>query len=176
MVRRSSSITQADVPRVPREVKQEGVAQVENAMSAIPVELNRTQLRASEIARVYGFSSRHWIRMAAEGRIPGARQPSGVGGVWLFDAVRFASWWESRTRRVESWLGYTVDAEVRYGGVAPSVRTESTGEASRQRIEQLRNAVFGNGSRTSTRSPGARSPGGHSRKHPSGLSESTSRR
>jgi hypothetical protein len=49
-----------------------------------------SQLRASEISRQYGFTSRYWIRMAAAGRVPGARQPSGVGGAWLFDARLFA--------------------------------------------------------------------------------------
>jgi hypothetical protein len=37
------------------------------------------QLRASEISDAYDFTPRHWIRQAAAGRIPGARQPSGVG-------------------------------------------------------------------------------------------------
>jgi len=55
-----------------------------------PTAKHPPQLRASDISDAYGFTSRRWIRQAAAGRIPGARQPSGVGGVWLFDARLFA--------------------------------------------------------------------------------------
>lgn len=129
------------------------------------------QLRASEIARAYGLSPRYWIKMAAAGRIPGARQPSGAGGAWLFDAKLFAGWWDSRAQRVESWPGYTVEAKAKFGGGAPSVITETSGEASRLRIERLRSAVFGNGSPTLTRPRGAKNRADRSRKHPNGLSE-----
>jgi hypothetical protein len=138
------------------------------------VAANRTpQLRASEIARMHGFTSRYWTRMAAAGRIPGARQPSGIGGAWVFDARQFAAWWESRTKRVEAWPGYTVEGKAGFGGVAPSVRTENTGEASRQRIERLRNVVFGNSSPSLMRSHGGISRIAPSRKHPNDLPEST---
>src|SRR4051794_33481884 len=89
------------------------------------------QLTASELAREYGFTPRQWTRLAATGKIPGAPQPSGAGGQWLFDAAVFRRWWEARKREVEAWPGYT--AEGGFTGAAPSVRTESTAEASRQR-------------------------------------------
>ena len=124
------------------------------------------QLRASEIARKYGFTPRQWIRLAAAGKIPGARQPAGARGQWLFDAVLFANWSDDRTKKVEPRPGYTAEVKVGCGGAAPSVRAESTEEASRRRIEQLRNAVFGSGSTTSMRSPGAISRGVRSKRRP----------
>src|SRR5262249_58633274 len=61
------------------------------------------QLRASEIARAYGFTSRHWIRLAAAGKIPGAWQPSGPGGGGLFDQAQFVAWREASKRRATPW-------------------------------------------------------------------------
>ncbi len=49
-------------------------------------------VRAAEIAEKFGFTARHWIRQAAEGRIPGCVQPSGPGGAWLFDLTAFTRW------------------------------------------------------------------------------------
>jgi hypothetical protein len=115
-------------------------------------------LRASVLARQYGFTSRYWIKLAAAGRIPGARQPFGPGGVWLFDAEQFGKWWKTTQREVRAWPGYT--GEGGYIGAAPSVKIESTGEASRQRTERLLRNVLGRGSTNSTRFPGATSPGG----------------
>jgi integrase len=83
------------------------------------------QLRAAEIARKYGFTTRHWIRPAATGKIPGVRQPSGPRGCWLFDAALFAKWLDERARKVESWPRYT--AEEKY-----------TGRANRQNREHRR--------------------------------------
>lgn len=46
----------------------------------------------SQIAANYGFTARHWVRQASSGLIPGATQPSGPGGHWLFDRRAFANW------------------------------------------------------------------------------------
>jgi hypothetical protein len=35
---------------------------------------------ASDIAARYGFTARHWIRLAAAGKVPGAKQPTGPRG------------------------------------------------------------------------------------------------
>jgi hypothetical protein len=121
-----------------------------------------TQLRASEIARAYGFTPRHWIRLAAVGKIPGARQPSGAKGQWLFDAEVFAKWWESRQREVMTWPGYTVE-EKKSGGVAFSVKVESTAEAYRQQTAQLLKNVLGIGSRRSRPLRGVTGRDAHSR-------------
>jgi hypothetical protein len=45
----------------------------------------RSQLTAPDLAREYGFTARHWTRLAAAGRVPGARQPAGPNGQWLFE-------------------------------------------------------------------------------------------
>jgi len=34
----------------------------------------RAMMTAKDLAADYGFSPRHWIRLAAQGRIPGARR------------------------------------------------------------------------------------------------------
>lgn len=94
---------------------------------------------AAEISREYGFTSRHWIRLAAQGRIPGAYQPSGEGGRWVFERVAFRRWWESRRRQVVEWRPST--NEFRFGGAAPSVRGESPVEASKRRIAELLKSV-----------------------------------
>src|SRR6266436_6143047 len=120
------------------------------------------QLTATQVAQEHGFTPRHWTRQAAAGKIPGARQPSGPGGQWLFDAAMLRRWWETRKREVEAWPGYT--AEGVSIGRAPSVRTESTGEASRQRTERLLSNVLGRGSMNSTRLPGVTSRAGPMRK------------
>jgi hypothetical protein len=52
--------------------------------------------KAAEIAKEFGFTSRYWIKLAAAGKIPGARQPSGPGGSWVFDMREFRLWWASR--------------------------------------------------------------------------------
>jgi hypothetical protein len=63
----------------------------------------RAQLRASELSIHYGFTARYWIKRATAGTIPGARQPSGPKGHWLFDRRVFARWAAANgfTRRAE---------------------------------------------------------------------------
>jgi hypothetical protein len=129
------------------------------------------QLKASDIARDYGCTPRYWSRMAAQGRIPGARQPSGPGGQWLFDTAVFQRWWQGLQREVTAWPGYIVEAKSI--GPAPSVRVESAGEAYKRAIEQSLNAVFGNGFKNSTRCNGVISREGHSKTLPSDSSSNT---
>lgn len=56
------------------------------------------QFTAPQIAERHGFTARHWTRLAARGIIPGARQPSGPGGHWLFDYAEFKKWWDAARR------------------------------------------------------------------------------
>ena len=115
------------------------------------------QLRAPEIAARYGFTPRYWTKRAAAGNIPGARQPSGPGGGWLFDRDLFESWWRDLPRRESvSWRGYT--GEERSGGAFSSAPDAATGAASRRRIEELLSGVLGNGSRSSKASRSAKPP------------------
>src|SRR6266567_1132780 len=128
-------------------------------------------LRAADLVNRYGFTPRYWIRLAAQGKIPGAHQPSGAQGHWLFDPVIFKRWWTTTQRKVLTWPGYT--AEGRSTGSAPNVKVENTREASKQRIGQLLNDVLGSGSMNSTRLPGGRSRGGRSRRRRKNSSAST---
>jgi len=106
------------------------------------------QLRTSDIAARFGFTRRYWIKLASVGKIPGARQPSGPGGGWLFDRELFESWWSKLPRREnETWRGY-IDGERPIGAFS-NVTAADTGAASRRQIEQLLNAVLGNGSSSS---------------------------
>jgi hypothetical protein len=57
-------------------------------------------LKATDLARRYGFTARYWTKQAASGRIPGAWQPSGPGGAWLFDEGGFLAWREATKREV----------------------------------------------------------------------------
>ncbi|WAJ27160.1 helix-turn-helix domain-containing protein [Antarcticirhabdus aurantiaca] len=69
---------------------------------------------AKVIAEEFGLSARHWTRMASAGKIPGAWQPSGEGGHWLFDLDAFRRWRTSTQKKVAEWPGYT--RGVRSGG------------------------------------------------------------
>jgi hypothetical protein len=129
------------------------------------------QLRATDIARDYGFTPRHWARLAAAGKIPGARQPGGRRGHWVFDRRVFVAWWQSVQREGPTWPGYTVGGGSI--GAAPSVKVESTAEASKHRIEQLLSDVLGRGGMNSTRAPGARSRLAHSTKRQRNSFENT---
>jgi len=64
-------------------------------------------LTASDLAIQYGMTPRYWTRMACEGKVPGAWQPSGGRGKWLFDAVAIQRWHRSRQKEVVSWPGFT---------------------------------------------------------------------
>lgn len=101
------------------------------------------QLRISEVVALYGFTARQWRRQAAAGRIPGARQPFGERGAWVFDAAELRRWWALRQRTGDTWASTSAERRI---GRAPSVRVESTAEASRQRTEQLLTDVFARGS------------------------------
>lgn|SRR5215472_3963973 len=102
------------------------------------------QYTASNLARLYGCSPRYWTRLAAAGKIPGARQPSGPMAKWLFDAAVFEKWWQSREHEVRQWPVCSV--EGKYIGVVPNVTTEDSGAASRRRTEKLLSDVLGSGS------------------------------
>jgi hypothetical protein len=98
---------------------------------------------AREIADEYGFSQRYWTRLAAAGKLPGAYQPGGDGGQWMFDRAAFRRWWSSTQRRVRQWPGYT--SEDRSGGRAPSVRAGSTDGPLEQEIDELLKSACNNG-------------------------------
>ncbi|WP_371259447.1 helix-turn-helix domain-containing protein [Bradyrhizobium sp. URHD0069] len=128
-------------------------------------------LKASEVAARYGLSARHWTRLAAAGKVPGAWQPVGARGHWLFNAEALDTWRKNNLKEVSQWQGFTSGATS--GGAAPSVKIKSSGLASKQRIEQLLKSVLGNGSGNSMPSNGAISRGGRLTKLRSGSSEST---
>ena len=80
------------------------------------------QLRTADLVVRYGFTARHWTKLAAQGRIPGARQPCGPRGHWSFDARLFAEWWEAGKREGVQWR--TSTSEAKRGGPAPPVRDD----------------------------------------------------
>ena len=78
---------------------------------------------AGHLAVRTGLTARWFTGAACEGRIPGAVQPSGPGGAWRFDEVRFWRWWNERSR--EPWQPSTGAAGN--GGLEPSVTVENDG-------------------------------------------------
>src|SRR5581483_5598317 len=68
------------------------------------------QLSAADLARDYGYCARHWTRLAAAGKIPGASQPID-GGRWWFDPAQFKRWWDAGKREIAAWPGYTAEAK-----------------------------------------------------------------
>lgn len=100
-------------------------------------------ISSTTLAKRYGFSSRHWTSLAAAGKLPGAYQPSGTGGKWVFDEAAFRRWWGTSMRRGSQWPVYT--AEGKHGGDAPSVKGASTAEAWEQQARRKLKAVLENG-------------------------------
>src|SRR5690606_23944920 len=107
---------------------------------------------ASQIASEFGFTARHWIRQAANGRVPGAYQPSGPKGHWLFDRAVFEKWYRSTVREA-TWQP-SISA-ARRGGHARNATTRNSGSLSRQEIDQLLRSVSGSGSMNSMQPAGA---------------------
>lgn len=105
--------------------------------------MSRAGATASELVIHFGMTARYWTRMASEGKVPGAWQPSGPGGKWLFDLDAVRRWQRSRIREVAAWPGY-ISAGKRIG-VAPSVRARNIDSPSAPQIEELLKSVCGNG-------------------------------
>ena len=123
------------------------------------------QLRPSDLAARFGLTARYWRAMAAAGRIPGARQPSGRRGGWIFDRSAFEAWWSKLPKREgRPWQEYT--GAGRSIGAFSNVSDDATGEASRRRIEQLLTAVLGTGLTRSKVPRSATSRAGRSWKPP----------
>ena len=101
-------------------------------------------VKASFLVQEYGFTARYWIRLAAQGKIPGARQPSGPGGCWSFDLAAFRRWHNKSVRAVSSWPGYT--SAEKHGGAAYSVPAASTGNPSKRDLRASLASVLRNGS------------------------------
>ena len=62
---------------------------------------------ASRISDEFGFTPRYWTRMAAQGKIPGAWQPSGPGGAWLFNLPMMRHWKADQTAAVSRQANWT---------------------------------------------------------------------
>ncbi|MBA9069910.1 hypothetical protein FHR71_003671 [Methylobacterium sp. RAS18] len=58
-------------------------------------------VRAADLVSEFGFTERHWVRQAAAGRVPGARQPFGAHSHWVFDIEAVRSWWACAEREPE---------------------------------------------------------------------------
>ncbi|WP_156295746.1 hypothetical protein [Methylobacterium aquaticum] len=54
---------------------------------------HRRYVSAADLVEEFGFTERHWTRMAAAGRVPGARQPFGPRSRWVFDLATLREWW-----------------------------------------------------------------------------------
>jgi hypothetical protein len=96
----------------------------------------RRYVSAAHLAKPTGFSSRWLIAHAAAGQIPGACQPSGSRGAWRFDEVEFWRWWNSRTKKEQTWRPSSGVATN--GGDASSGNGRITESPLRRRLKQLR--------------------------------------
>ena len=129
---------------------------------------------AAEIAKVHGMTPRHWTRLAAAGKVPGAWQSAGTGGKWLFDPLRFAEW-KAEQMKGESLWPASIDVGA-HGGRGLNATAASSGKALKHRIDELLSAAIATGSKGSTRSPGATGRGGASPKPSNVSSLNTARR
>lgn len=111
-----------------------------------------THITAADLAKTYGLTARHWIRLAARGKVPGAYQPGGEGGKWLFDAVAFQRWFKSTDRKGATWPGST-EGEKSIGR-APNVKVTNTELPLKQQIEGWLRDALNSGSTSSKPSHG----------------------
>lgn len=100
-------------------------------------------LTAADLSERFGMSPRYWTRLAQQGKLPGAWQPSGEKGQWLFDEDAFQRWRNSTMKKVKEWPGYT--KEVKSGGRAPSVTGRNTERPLEQEIDGWLKSAIGNG-------------------------------
>jgi hypothetical protein len=105
--------------------------------------MSRANVTAAELAIHYGMTPRYWTRMAAEGKVPGAWQPSGGKGKWLFDRAAVERWHRTKLREVKQWPGYT--SAARRTGAAPSVTASNIASPSAPRIDALLKSVSASG-------------------------------
>jgi hypothetical protein len=98
------------------------------------------QLTAAQVAAEYGYTAKHWGRLAAAGRIPGASQPLGAGGQWFSTRKRSARWWQTASERF-SMAGLYRRGQVYWARATREV--ETSGEASKHQIDRLLTSVLG---------------------------------
>ncbi len=95
---------------------------------------------ARYLAAQTGMSARYFRNLAAQGKLPGAVQPSGPGGAWRFDLQQFNRWWKSKEVKGVKWPAST--GAEKSGGDGYSATVFCTGEAYEQRLERLRKSVL----------------------------------
>jgi len=59
---------------------------------------------ASDLVKEFGFTSRHWTRMASAGRVPSAHQPFGPRSSWTFEITEVRTWWEASVEQPKKWV------------------------------------------------------------------------
>lgn len=60
-------------------------------------------VHVADLVAEFGFTERHWIRMAAASRAPGARQPFGARSRWVFDLDALQTWWDAAEEERSAW-------------------------------------------------------------------------
>lgn len=98
----------------------------------------------SVLVERYGFTSRHWTRLAAMGKVPGARQPFGPHGRWVFDPDVVARWWDAQRRQVSEWPTFTGGAKS--GGRGRRRPVKNFAVPSKQDLKASLANVLGRGS------------------------------
>lgn len=108
---------------------------------------------AARLVEEFGFTERHWIRMAAAGRVPGARQPFGPRSRWVFDLTAVRRWWEASLRTATAWPTATPVGK-RGSGVSRGM-AKTFANPSRRDLKASRSAVLEALSPNSKRGRGA---------------------
>jgi hypothetical protein len=89
---------------------------------------------AADMVAAFGFTERHWIRKAAAGQVPGARQPFGPKSSWCFDLAAARKWWDASTKETPEWPKFTSAAKS--GGAASRRMAKSSAPPSRRDLKQ----------------------------------------
>src|SRR5205085_9113108 len=96
-------------------------------------------LTTKEAADKCRLSERRMIRLAADGRIPGAFQPAGPHGAWRFDAVEFRTWLTGTRAKGDKWHPST-DAAKSGGRNFKETGRFTAARSKQQRRQSLRSA------------------------------------
>jgi hypothetical protein len=107
-----------------------------------------THVPASTLARELGFTPKYWSRLASEGKVPGAYQPTGPRGRWLFDQAAVRRWFlkSQRTREECTWASTGGERHI---GRALRETVASSERPLKQAIDQWLAAATQNGPRDS---------------------------
>lgn len=123
--------------------------------------MDRKIVSATYLAELTGTTARHWQKLAADKKLPFAKQPSGAGTAWYFELAGFELWLENNGE-MKQWQPsrkfQTSGGEANGRGEGSKFAEKTSDTPLIQRIRELRASGSSSGSKASKPPSGARSP------------------